>query len=210
MLKSISAATVLTASVLMATTAAATTIEFDDGTAGSAVGATYAAQGVTFSNTLFVSNFGFAGSTGPLGISATNNYLFGPDNPIVGAFSSAQTSLGIRGIGVGASGIRLEAYDASNALIAFDQFFGTGAGGQDNHDLFVSVAGIASFRLFQPLTVGLDSPFGDGVLFDSLSFSAATAGAVPEPATWAMMLAGFALVGGVLRRRRQPKVRFAF
>jgi hypothetical protein len=36
-------------------------------------------------------------------------------------------------------------------------------------------------------------------------------GAVPEPATWAMMLIGFGFVGGAMRRRRQqPKVSFAF
>jgi hypothetical protein len=35
--------------------------------------------------------------------------------------------------------------------------------------------------------------------------------AVPEPSTWAMMLAGFAFVGGAMRRRnQQTKVRFAF
>ena len=28
--------------------------------------------------------------------------------------------------------------------------------------------------------------------------------AVPEPATWTMMIAGFGLVGGALRRRRAP------
>ena len=33
--------------------------------------------------------------------------------------------------------------------------------------------------------------------------------AVPEPATWAMMVGGFGLVGGALRRRRRPGVRFA-
>jgi len=35
---------------------------------------------------------------------------------------------------------------------------------------------------------------------------------VPEPATWAMMLAGFGLIGFSMRRQRQshPKVRFAF
>ncbi len=36
----------------------------------------------------------------------------------------------------------------------------------------------------------------------------AVAGAVPEPATWAMMIAGFGLVGAAMRRRA-AKVRFA-
>lgn len=34
-------------------------------------------------------------------------------------------------------------------------------------------------------------------------------GAVPEPASWAMMLAGFGLVGGAMRSRRRATVRFA-
>ena len=38
--------------------------------------------------------------------------------------------------------------------------------------------------------------------FDNLS-------AVPEPAAWGMMIFGFALVGGALRRRPATKVRFA-
>jgi hypothetical protein len=39
---------------------------------------------------------------------------------------------------------------------------------------------------------------------------AAAVSAVPEPATWAMMIGGFGMVGGSLRsRRRQTKVAFA-
>jgi hypothetical protein len=36
--------------------------------------------------------------------------------------------------------------------------------------------------------------------------SIATTGAIPEPATWAMLIAGFGLVGTALRRRRQTPV----
>ena len=43
---------------------------------------------------------------------------------------------------------------------------------------------------------------------DNLRFGALTAGAVPEPATWAMMIAGFGLVGGAMRRR-STKIAFA-
>jgi PEP-CTERM motif len=34
-------------------------------------------------------------------------------------------------------------------------------------------------------------------------------GAVPEPTTWAMIIAGFGIVGGALRRRRRADVAFA-
>lgn len=34
--------------------------------------------------------------------------------------------------------------------------------------------------------------------------------AVPEPSTWAMLILGFGLTGGAMRRRRQDAVRFAF
>ena len=36
------------------------------------------------------------------------------------------------------------------------------------------------------------------------------AGAVPEPATWAMMLLGFAVIGGAMRARKRPQVRVRF
>jgi hypothetical protein len=37
----------------------------------------------------------------------------------------------------------------------------------------------------------------------------AASSAVPEPATWAMMLSGFGLMGAAMRRRAQPKLSFA-
>ena len=46
------------------------------------------------------------------------------------------------------------------------------------------------------------------VAFDNITFGSANPGGVPEPAAWAMMLAGFGLVGGAMRRR-QANVSFA-
>lgn len=40
--------------------------------------------------------------------------------------------------------------------------------------------------------------------------AAAVSGAVPEPATWAMMMLGFGIVGSSIRRRRQQAVRVSF
>jgi len=48
------------------------------------------------------------------------------------------------------------------------------------------------------ITIKLDSPGGQGG-FDNVSLTAA---AVPEPATWGMLLAGFSMVGVAARRRK--------
>lgn len=53
--------------------------------------------------------------------------------------------------------------------------------------------------------------FGGG--FDGFGlqtgFTFTTGNAVPEPATWAMMIAGFGLVGGAMRRRQSVRVTYA-
>ena len=47
-----------------------------------------------------------------------------------------------------------------------------------------------------------------GAALDNLTYSVGS-GAVPEPASWAMMLGGFGIVGGTLRARRKPSLTFA-
>lgn len=57
-----------------------------------------------------------------------------------------------------------------------------------------------SFTLLATNEVGLignNDPLIDGVSFEQI----AVGGAVPEPATWAMMIVGFGAVGGMMRRR---------
>ncbi|QMW24536.1 PEP-CTERM sorting domain-containing protein [Sandaracinobacteroides saxicola] len=49
--------------------------------------------------------------------------------------------------------------------------------------------------------VDLNNNYGDRFTWTGLA-EARYAGAVPEPATWAMMIAGFGLVGAATRRRR--------
>lgn len=57
---------------------------------------------------------------------------------------------------------------------------------------------------------GHTGKFGFDALPDGLSFSSASgvflteANAVPEPASWAMMIAGFGFVGAAMRRRHRP------
>jgi hypothetical protein len=50
---------------------------------------------------------------------------------------------------------------------------------------------------------------GNGIDLDNLTTGVVRGPAVPEPSTWATMLVGFALVGGVMRyRRKRTAVRF--
>ena len=78
-----------------------------------------------------------------------------------------------------------------------------------------------------PLQFGRSNAYAGGELFEagrgngfqfqkvsSLDFRFGVAGssmlsAVPEPASWAMMLLGFGVIGGPLRSRRQPVFKFA-
>ncbi|OHT20846.1 PEPxxWA-CTERM sorting domain-containing protein [Edaphosphingomonas haloaromaticamans] len=45
--------------------------------------------------------------------------------------------------------------------------------------------------------------------FDNIRLGDAAVAAVPEPATWAMMIGGFGMVGGVMRRRRENMLKLA-
>jgi hypothetical protein len=51
-------------------------------------------------------------------------------------------------------------------------------------------------------------PTGSSVNIDNLQFR--TSGAVPEPATWAMLLLGFGFVGSAMRSRRRHVVRVSY
>ena len=182
---------------------AATTINFDDGSSGALVGSQYTGQGVTFSNAEFTDNFGLLGSSGTLGIRAPGTFQFGSTNAIVGLFSSLVNSVTIRGIDVGGNGVRIDAFDAANNLLAFNEFFGAGAGVGTFADISVTANGIARFAVYQP-AVGS----GDGVIFDNLSFDGV--GAVPEPATWMFMLLGMAGIGYSMRRKDQQTLRVQY
>ena len=59
-----------------------------------------------------------------------------------------------------------------------------------------SAATDIKFQIFSSTNIGNNDP-----LIDAVSVEALQRGGVPEPAAWAMMLAGFGLVGGAMRRR---------
>lgn len=83
-----------------------------------------------------------------------------------------------------------------------------------DHDLQPAPAQVFQFRPFETryLTVeiaGCNGPSSgssrwNGCGIGEFVFADGTAGAVPEPATWAMMILGFGGVGALLRRRAAP------
>ncbi|UAK23702.1 PEPxxWA-CTERM sorting domain-containing protein [Sphingomonas nostoxanthinifaciens] len=74
-----------------------------------------------------------------------------------------------------------------------------------NVDQIFSLAGegITSLSVLAVETTGV------GPAYDFAIDNVTAAGAVPEPAAWALMLGGFGLVGTAMRRRQRTTVRFA-
>jgi hypothetical protein len=182
--------------------AGAVTITFDDGVAGTPIGAFYAAQGAIFTNASFQNNSGVTGLSGlTLGdITDPVNPPFnpGPSSRIIGTFTSLQSSVSIIAGDVGADGAQLDVCSdaACNSILASDQLIGIGAGVGTFTTLSASAAGIQSFAVYQPLNV---LGAGDGLLFDTLTFTAA----VPEPTALILLLAGVGVGGALLHSVRR-------
>jgi hypothetical protein len=85
----------------------------------------------------------------------------------------------------------LEAFDINGDLLASE--FSTNALGPNNRSVwYIATPGIAFFRISGNDTFGVAQ-----ISIDPRSIG----GGVPEPATWAMMILGFGLVGFAARRR---------
>ena len=85
-----------------------------------------------------------------------------------------------------------------NVSAANDGSFGSG------HNMLWKTGGFSFTGTGAPttLTLAAVTSGNGGVFFDKLSVQTDGAGAVPEPATWALMIGGFGIMGAALRRRR--------
>lgn len=65
-----------------------------------------------------------------------------------------------------------------------------------------TIATAGNYSLIFGVTNWSDNSYDTGLAFDGLTIDDTPIGEVPEPASWAMMIGGLALVGATLRRRR--------
>lgn len=100
-----------------------------------------------------------------------------------------------------------DAYLAINGLHLFDSSVAqVGSNGSSGWKTFSYTAATAgNYALTLGVRNGGDSQNDSGAVLDNVSLSAA----VPEPATWAMMLMGFAATGVLLRSNRRRAVAVA-
>lgn len=95
--------------------------------------------------------------------------------------------------------------DFSSILLDGHAFVQTGfdGPGAETWELSPTLIGAGAHSIF--VNGSVVGTTGDGSYSGTLNVTA-----VPEPATWAMMLLGFAVVGGAMRRReRQTRVRYS-
>ena len=165
--------------------AATTTIDFD---ALSLAGASsYTESGVTFTAPNFSSQITPNGTLGILEESSPRNFLRAD---ISGGTSSVSVDLG--DYNADSDLLFLDVYDSSNALLGHTEFF-IDASFTGMQTLSLSTPGI-SYAIFG----ATDAANGSSVYADNFTISA-----VPEPETYAMLLAGLGLLGFTARRRKQ-------
>ena len=137
-------------------------------------------------------------------LSGSKSASFSIDTAIPPAFTSASSLIGnqisysnVAGTFGGIVGTA-PSVGFGTGLVAGFQISGTSLGFAQfaSADLF---SGPLTSPVFNLGTFSLSSIVAGA---STLRISQATTGAVPEPATWMMMLAGFALTGAAIRRRR--------
>lgn len=213
---------------LSGTSAVAATITFDTYPDGTTVSSTadplisnqYASLGVTFQGFYSDGTTGSPVATtyagGPEGTNYQRNYLanaqstalidFGPPATLTPRFATLSISFanGANGVSLSHNNFSrvglttFNAYDANNGLL---QTFTINDGNGWARRAFNAVD---IFRL--DLVIANNQYFG----IDNLTFTPNAEAAVPEPATWSLLLVGFGMIGmGVRSRRRTATIRFA-
>ena len=178
--------------------AAATVIDFNSPPASGSH--SYTVSGVTFTTVTPTGTLQF--ETAPNGTTGFyGNAESGVFPELRADFLSALTgniSVDLGDYGADADTLFLQLFDSSSTSLGFTSLL-TLSSDYTMHTLTLGGSNI-SYALF-----GSRSPSvaGSSVFADNFTFSTQTEGAVPEPATWTMMLLGFGGVGIAMRRNRR-------
>ncbi len=209
---------VTAAAALLATTASAAPIVLTFEGVGNQqpVGNFYASQGITFSPSTLALIDGDAGGTGNFANepSANTVMFFLDDNDAILNYAAGFTTgfSFFYSSGVAASVRVFDGVNGTGNLLASlnlaSQFNGNGCVG-DPSGFFCNwtAVGVTFAGTARSINFG-GTAASTG--FDDITFGSATAGdpggpvvpAIPEPSSWAMLIAGFGLIGATLRRRR--------
>ena len=123
-------------------------------------------------------------------------------NPITGSLLSSFTSNTFMG---SAQSVELSTYlDRNNGLFGGDLLASQSFSGQGSESYVSSLSGLTG-KFSETTKYVIRVGNGAASLNDTINISS---GAVPEPATWAMMLAGFGFIGAALRQRRRATVSY--
>ena len=172
-------------------------IDFGSGTFNTAFARTFD------SNNVLTPYFGDGISVGNDGVQSNNTFVFEFDSPV------HAVGLDIFDLGTIARSTFTVTTSNGDMDLIVEDFFGTR--GNRVFSGVTSVEGITSLTFFNSYFIG-DSNDDDVVGFDNLLLArqfSPVIPAVPEPATWFMMILGFAFVGLMTRRRRMHQISLA-
>ena len=185
----ISAATMVSSPVM-----ATTTIDFEGYASGTTITNQYADKGVTFNGASILKSPGYNYTQYPP--HSGLDVIYNPAGDIVLTFSSLVSDLSA--YASTSTPLTLSAFAADGSLLGTSTLM---ANLYSSSLISFSGTGIASARFSS------SSPASRAL--DDISFTPVVTGAVPEPATWAMMFLGLGAVGFAMRRRvRASEVKF--
>lgn len=166
--------------------------------------------------TAFTATIGLAAAA-PVG-AAQFNFAFATETPLFGGpvtgngiFTTSNTAMQVGG-NTAFTILSISGFVNGSAIVAptgnYGNYFTTGPGFLDGTGTRFSTAAGNSIAFFQQSSNGRYrvNTFSPGSSSFVTASSSAVAQAVPEPTTWAMLIAGFGIVGMTLRSRRRTAV----